>query len=164
MRLSLTLGLHRDLPEHLALPFEHEHRRRVWWTVYAFDRLCSLKLGHPIMLRDEDINVQLPSEDKLTARENEDLPDPKQMLASVSLARIAGYIVQDLYQPKRSSSMIENVQKILAKLKSFTDSLPEELSLDNIATAACPGRALASLHVHFNHVSLLQAIILSFMG
>ena len=152
MRLSMTLGLHRELPAQLALPFEHEHRRRVWWTVYAFDRLCSLKLGHPAMISDEDISVNLPSQADLSSDDLEDFPDPKQILASIAMARIAGSILQDLYQPRSRFSILPNVQKILAKLKDFIESLPQELSLAKIAAAACPGRALTSLHVHCNHV------------
>src|SRR5690349_18524660 len=100
MRLSMALGLHRELPAQLASPFEHEHRRRVWWTVYTFDRLCSLKLGHPVMIKDEDISVNLPSHNNLTTDDLEDLPDPKQILSSIAMARIAGSILQDLYQPR----------------------------------------------------------------
>ncbi|KAK7209495.1 hypothetical protein V2G26_016673 [Clonostachys chloroleuca] len=155
VRLSMTLGLHRELPAQLASPFEHEHRRRVWWTVYAFDRLCSLKLGHPTMIRDEDISVNLPSHNNLSSDELEDLPNPKQILSSISMARIAGSILQDLYQPRSRFAILPNVQKILAQLKDFIQSLPDELSLTKIASTACPGRALASLHVHCNHCIVL---------
>ncbi|EXA46422.1 hypothetical protein FOVG_07138 [Fusarium oxysporum f. sp. pisi HDV247] len=155
MRLSMALGLHRELPAQHASPFEHEHRRRVWWTVYAFDRLCSLKLGHPVTIKDEDISVNLPSNNNLTSEDLEDLPDPKQILSSIAMARIAGSILQDLYQPRSQFAILPNVQKILAQLKDFIQSLPDELSLAKIASTACPGRALASLHVHCNHCIVL---------
>ncbi|KAJ4017470.1 hypothetical protein NW761_014383 [Fusarium oxysporum] len=155
MRLSMALGLHCELPAQHASPFEHEHRRRVWWTVYAFDRLCSLKLGHPVTIKDEDISVNLPSNNNLTSEDLEDLPDPKQILSSIAMARIAGSILQDLYQPRSQFAILPNVQKILAQLKDFIQSLPDELSLAKIAPTACPGRALASLHVHCNHCIVL---------
>ena len=64
MRLSLTMGLHRKITyDPRTSPSEIENRRRVWWTVYTFDRICSSKLGHAVMIRDEDIDAPLPSFD-----------------------------------------------------------------------------------------------------
>jgi hypothetical protein len=107
------------------------------------------------MIRDEDTDVKLPSVDNLTTEEKEDLPNPQQLVASVSLARIAGKILQQLYcVSKRSlgSTSIQSVQKILSSLKTFAAGLPERLKLDKVIPTACPGRALASLHIYFNHV------------
>ena len=107
------------------------------------------------MLRDEDIDVKLPSTDNLTRDQKDDLPDPEQLVASLSLAKIAGNILQELYCVRRSSksTFVQSVQRILQSLKSWAEALPEGLRMDKIIPSACPGRALASLHVYFNHVS-----------
>jgi len=44
-------------------PEEAEVRRRVWWAVYIADRLGGGVLGRPLILRDKEYNVQLPSDD-----------------------------------------------------------------------------------------------------
>lgn len=46
MRLAIGLGLHRSQSGTSTMdPIHREHRRRIWWTLYLFDRLTSSKLG-----------------------------------------------------------------------------------------------------------------------
>lgn len=71
-----------------------EHRRRVWWTLYLFDRLTSSKLGFPLAIQDHDIDVELPSMDGLSAAEQEEFSDPMHLLQHVGLARITGSICE----------------------------------------------------------------------
>ncbi|KAI9705657.1 MAG: hypothetical protein M1820_005067 [Bogoriella megaspora] len=39
---------------------EGEMRRRVWWSIYAWDRLISLELGRPLQIDDDDCDVGWP--------------------------------------------------------------------------------------------------------
>lgn len=47
-------------------PEEGEIRRRVWWAVYISDRLGGGILGRPVVIRDKEYNVQMPSEEWIT--------------------------------------------------------------------------------------------------
>ncbi|EIW68705.1 hypothetical protein TREMEDRAFT_74148 [Tremella mesenterica DSM 1558] len=59
MRLCVELGLHRKVsPENDVLT--NELRKRVFWSVYCFDRLICLSSGRPFNLIDRDIDVELP--------------------------------------------------------------------------------------------------------
>lgn len=93
MRLSLILGLHRSVPASSEInAVERENRRRIWWTLYHFDRVAASKLGYPITIRDEDIDVEMPSMNGLTASEMEEFADPSHLVAKVNLAKITGNI------------------------------------------------------------------------
>lgn len=100
--MALALGLHRKLPTDTMLnPVEREHRKRVWWTLYTMDRLCSSIFGYPLLISDSLIDVELPTDDGLSASEKEEFSDPAHLIATVKLARVTGQIRTS--QPQFSS-------------------------------------------------------------
>ncbi|CAK7212647.1 hypothetical protein SEUCBS140593_001573 [Sporothrix eucalyptigena] len=62
MRNCVDLGLHQD-PEGLRSisPSLLETRRRLWWSMYSFDRSLSIGCGRPTEIADALIHVQLPT-------------------------------------------------------------------------------------------------------
>lgn len=85
--------MHRSASRHTSLtPVERESRRRTWWVLYFFDRFSASKLGQPITVRDEDIDVEMPSMDGLTEQEMKEFLDPRPLLTNIKLARIIGNI------------------------------------------------------------------------
>lgn len=59
VRISQDIGLHREAGCRPTM--EGEMRRRVWWTVYVWDRLLSLEMGRPILIEDDDCDISLPN-------------------------------------------------------------------------------------------------------
>lgn len=93
MRVAQSLGMHRSASRHTTLtPVERESRRRTWWVLYFFDRFSASKLGQPITVRDEDIDVEMPSMHDLTEEEMKEFLDPQPLLTNIKLARIIGNI------------------------------------------------------------------------
>ncbi|KAJ5714029.1 uncharacterized protein N7483_011210 [Penicillium malachiteum] len=93
LRIALGLGLHRTLPtDNLLTPIEREHRKRLWWTLYTLDRLCSSNLGFPVLASDSVIDVKLPTNEGLDGAELEEFSDPAHLIANVKLAKITGQI------------------------------------------------------------------------
>jgi proline utilization trans-activator len=154
------LGLHRKIPA--SSPFsapEREHRIRVWWTVYCLDRIMSSKVGHPAMVQDTDIDVQLPSRNGLSQQEMEDFYDPAHLVAQVTLARITGNVLSNIYhipQPDRANTFVRGVQTTLTSLRNFHENLPPILRLDLNSSPMYLNRSVASLHLHFNQVCKLS--------
>lgn len=64
----------------------------MWWTLYLFDRLISSKLGYPLAIRDEYIDVEFPSMEGLSTAEQAEFSDPVHLCAHASLAKITGSI------------------------------------------------------------------------
>jgi proline utilization trans-activator len=92
-RIALSLGMHRSAVRHTTLsPVERESRRRTWWVLYFFDRFSASKIGQPITVRDEDIDVEMPSMDGLTREEMKEFLDPRNLVINIKLARIIGNI------------------------------------------------------------------------
>lgn len=154
LRLSLILGLHRNLPEGFAIsPVEREHRVRLWWSVYTMDRLTSSKLGHPVTVRDIDVDVNLPSMDGLSPSEQEEFSDPGHLVAHLQLARIIGDIISDIYGRSRlDHAFIRSVHQILKNLHSWAEALPDSVRLSLTGHAT---RNVASLHLCFNQCVIL---------
>ncbi|KAK9468826.1 fungal-specific transcription factor domain-containing protein [Lipomyces arxii] len=59
IRMAQEINLHQ---EELNTPpsFEREVRRRLWWSIYYWDRCMSLILGRPTMIADNICTVPLP--------------------------------------------------------------------------------------------------------
>ncbi|KAI9795284.1 MAG: hypothetical protein M1833_007256 [Piccolia ochrophora] len=58
IRISQDIGLHCETGPWPVT--EGEMRRRVWWGIYAWDRLLSTELGRPLQIDDNDCDVGLP--------------------------------------------------------------------------------------------------------
>ncbi|KAK8169093.1 fungal-specific transcription factor domain-containing protein [Phyllosticta citrichinensis] len=159
LRLSLTLGLHRNITyDKNTSAIAIENRRRVWWTVYTFDRLCSSKLGHPVMIRDEDIDAPYPSVEGLSPEEREEFLDVDHLCANIKLAQITGNILNLIYSipgAQLEVNFVRNVHKILTSLKEWDSTLPPGLRLDHTATPPYKSRSVASLRLHFNQCIML---------
>ncbi|KAI5195832.1 hypothetical protein AUEXF2481DRAFT_4886 [Aureobasidium subglaciale EXF-2481] len=61
MRQCLELGLHRPRPHQVHLSSLEQRRRRLFWSVYIFERKSALVLGRPFAVSDKDIETLPPS-------------------------------------------------------------------------------------------------------
>ncbi|KAK7918220.1 transcriptional regulatory protein [Apiospora marii] len=59
MRQCIDLGLHRK-PRRAKSFFDHEMKKRVFWTTYCLDRQLSISTGRPFAISDRDIDVEFP--------------------------------------------------------------------------------------------------------
>ncbi len=64
IRVLLEIGAHRKhAAKKLGLSrLEEESYKRAFWIAYSLDREAAAALGRPLMLQDEDIDVELPIE------------------------------------------------------------------------------------------------------
>ncbi|KAF4982985.1 hypothetical protein FZEAL_1505 [Fusarium zealandicum] len=148
-RLALSLGMHRSASRHTTLtPVERESRRRTWWVLYFFDRFSASKLGQPITVRDEDIDVEMPSMDGLTEDEMAEFLDPTNLTINIKLARIIGNVLTHIYGiPKATNGLyIHQVHGILKQIRAWHDELPPDVRIKERGTP----RPVASLHLAYN--------------
>ncbi|KAJ9134315.1 C6 zinc finger domain containing protein [Pleurostoma richardsiae] len=72
VRMALSLGLHRELPDWDINLLQREMRRRVWWGLFIFDSGASTTFGRPILLPGPEAMDVKPvlniGDDLLTAR------------------------------------------------------------------------------------------------
>ncbi|KAM0342426.1 hypothetical protein ACHAPU_009613 [Fusarium lateritium] len=149
MRLAQSLGMHRSASRHTTLtPVERESRRRTWWVLYFFDRFSASKLGQPITVRDEDIDVEMPSMDGLTREEMAEFLDPQNLITNIKLAKIIGNILTHIYGiPKATNGLyVHQVHGILKQLRAWHDELRSDMRVKERGTP----RPVASLHLAYN--------------
>ncbi|KAH8703860.1 fungal-specific transcription factor domain-containing protein [Talaromyces proteolyticus] len=116
VRLCMEMGLHRRSrqEESVAQGLEAgkislavEVRKRTFWCLYNLDRIISVTLGRPVALRDEDIDITLPTAfdiDNLSLEEltqevvvTENLQKTSPFLHLISIRRLAGKILQSFH-------------------------------------------------------------------
>ncbi|KAK0443807.1 fungal-specific transcription factor domain-containing protein [Armillaria borealis] len=62
LRAATEIGLHRRKPEGHKMTVDDELKKRSFWALITLDRLLSLHLGRPVMMLEEDFDVELPIE------------------------------------------------------------------------------------------------------
>lgn len=152
-RLAVVMGLHLNVPEsQLRDAAAREHRVRVWWTAYIFDRMWAAKLGHPVAVQDIDIEVDLPSNPAVDESVADDFADASYFVASVKLARLLGRVVPSIYRRRaQQTSLSHRVQEALKELRAWSGELPPQLHIDFKPTSERTPKPI-SLHLNFNQV------------
>ncbi|KAK2005808.1 fungal-specific transcription factor [Colletotrichum eremochloae] len=154
MRMAIVMGLHVNIPEsQLRDPALREHRKRLFWTTYIFDRVWASKLGHPTAIQDSDIGIDLPSEPVASQEFGEDFGDTAYHIASLRLAALVTKTVRSIYCERNQgdATLSTRVQQALKDLRSWVEDLPSHLQMNNAGTGPTP----ISLHLSFNQCAIL---------
>ncbi|TDZ13470.1 putative transcriptional regulatory protein [Colletotrichum spinosum] len=149
MRMAIVMGLHLNIPEsQLRDPGTREHRKRLFWTTYIFDRIWASKLGHPSAIQDSDIGVDLPSDPAPGSPSSDDFDDTAYHIASLRLAARVTRTVRSIYGQRNQgdASLSTRVQQALRDLRAWVEDLPSHLQISSPDTAPKP----ISLHLSFN--------------
>lgn len=146
------MGLHLKVPPSILPDLAaREHRNRVWWTSYTFDRMWSAKMGFPHAISDEEVKVDLPSNPQDQVNTG-DFPDRSYFVARISLAKLTSRIMNLIYgYESQSKSLSERVQSAFRDLRVWMDELPESFKVDGPTPSKCDPRA-CSLQLLFNQV------------
>lgn len=162
LRLGMSLGMHYNLPQSVAIdPIARQHRIRLWWSIYICESMWASKLGQPLMIRISDITADLPTMQGLSLKEQEEFSDPNYIVASINLATITGDIVSKIYCRRNPPPFVQSVQAVLRDLKAWMAELPDGIRLN---TGNTPNlRHLVSLYLSFNQVSFrLVRVMISY--
>ncbi|KAJ4265272.1 hypothetical protein NW762_004557 [Fusarium torreyae] len=143
IKISHAMGLHRKLA-HGSFD-DVEERKRVWWTLYTWDRFASISYGRPLSINDEDCNVGMPAEfTESPLFRPESAPEslgvrysPYQtqltqlyLLASPALKTIFGSLSAQSGNQHFESEYSLQVNDVTQKLLAWRRDLPSFLSLD----------------------------------
>ncbi|SMN20742.1 similar to Saccharomyces cerevisiae YHR178W STB5 Transcription factor, involved in regulating multidrug resistance and oxidative stress response [Maudiozyma saulgeensis] len=125
MRLTIGLGLNRDLPPKKKLSMsasDTEARYRVFWSAYCFERLVATVLGRISAIDDEDITIPLPH--ALYEGEKEEIDVTNTM---ISLRKMSGLIYQKVHAVRCGKMNLTNEQKqkIISDIRLQLDEVYE---------------------------------------
>lgn len=157
VRLGVIMGLHLNIPEsQLSDPGEREHRNRIWWTAYTLERMWAGKLGYPPAIRDDEIEVILPSNPKnVDDSSASDFADCAYFIARIGLARLSTRIIHSIYRQKADApSLSRRVQDSFGDLRRWLKELPVSLQIEAKEEGESDPR-VRSLHLLFNQLVII---------
>ncbi|KAL2710580.1 Proline utilization trans-activator [Kluyveromyces marxianus] len=175
LRACLILGWHVDAQRDSLTRFELEHRRRIWWTVYMFERMLSSKAGLPLSFTDNTITTELPDDFDMSSPppdcESYVFPEAEYITNCVRITQINAQILNKMYQKQPDSNILPVLKDIVTHLLEWRTNLSDFLQVDftqkdlkisrlctNVFTEYFQGMNLAirPLLFHFASIQLKQ--------
>lgn len=162
MRSAIVTGLHLNISEsQLSDPSAREHRKRLFWSAYIFDRMWGANLGHPAAIQDDEIEIDLPSKQPLSDQaassgSASDASDCEYQRASVKLACHFTSVIRSVYslrRPHQDRQFSTRVHHALQDLQAWVDQLPPSLQLDKPSEGPNDLKVV-SLHLSFHQVCI----------
>ncbi|KAF7167563.1 hypothetical protein CNMCM5623_000869 [Aspergillus felis] len=143
IKISQAAGLHREPSKG---NFEDiEERKRVWWTIYTWDRFASITYGRPLGINDKDCNLNMPAD----IFENPYFVAPRSeqgytvcystyqrelnrlyLMASTALEAIFGSRTSGSSEELAGDAYVALVKEATQNLQRWRNDLPEHLVLD----------------------------------
>lgn len=138
MRISIDLGLHRELHYRNTERVEAQRRRRLFWSVYLVERYISWSLGRPFNIAEEEIDAGIPADvgdclaDDDVANSIQSSSDPHsqgnclcRFIACIRLSRIASVVHTRIYRVDRDiSTLLPEIDPLMKDLQQFEKQLP----------------------------------------
>ncbi|KAH8922335.1 hypothetical protein BT69DRAFT_246109 [Atractiella rhizophila] len=131
------MGMHREAGERWPLtPHQRELRRRIWWSLYCFDRFQNLGLCRPYVVSDIHCDVKRPTNINLADMPAEGtIPEPPlsqpsettALILRIPLAKIAGEILDKCFAPVPPTYDI--ILELDKKLNQLDVDFPPELRI-----------------------------------
>ncbi|PYI00841.1 hypothetical protein BO78DRAFT_30015 [Aspergillus sclerotiicarbonarius CBS 121057] len=133
--LAQSMGMHLSTsPCSISQPLR-SMRKRIWWSIYIRDRHTSAAFGQPCRIRDEDCDVDLPTEEDLNFDVDYDealIPGQKDFhtfyfLEMTKLATILGDILISEFSPRRPALSKFDTEVLTERLIHWESQLPNQL-------------------------------------
>ncbi|CDK25050.1 unnamed protein product [Kuraishia capsulata CBS 1993] len=134
LRASLVLGMHVDIGKETFNRYQLEHRRRLWWTVYMYERMLASKAGLPLSFTDDNISADLPDDFDMSNPEKNCefyiFPEAEFIRNCVKITQINADILGRLYNRQPKSNILPVVHELVMNLLKWKKSLPEYVNCD----------------------------------
>lgn len=166
IRLSHSIGLHKRGSGFNLNPSEIEQRKRVFWIAYMLDRDICLRSGRPPIQDDDDMNVDLPSEDPPDNIGNIPLADGKGKVNLFRLlctfACIESKVYKQLYSVKASKQsdgeLLNTIGELDRELEAWKDGIPIDFRPEHEIKASHTPLILHVVVLHFAYYNCLTTI------
>ncbi|ORY75688.1 fungal-specific transcription factor domain-domain-containing protein [Leucosporidium creatinivorum] len=136
IRSAQQMGMHREGADHWGLlPYEAEQRRRLFWSLYAYDKGASFAFGRPYMILDHHIDVREPAnadislmaEDSTEPIVSKPIEEPTPytiLLLEIRISRLIAEIADNLFSCRKHtySDVAHFDRKVLQLEASFPAS------------------------------------------
>ena len=166
IRLSHSIGLHKRGSGFNLNPVEVEQRKRVFWIGYLLDKDICLRSGRPPAQDDDDMNVELPSEDPPDNIGNIPLADGKGKTNLFRLmctfAIISSKVYKKLYSvsaaKQSDGELLNTIGELDKELEDWKDSIPLDFRPEHEIKASHTPLILHIVVLHFAYYNCLTTI------
>ncbi|KAM5431478.1 hypothetical protein MferCBS31731_007851 [Microsporum ferrugineum] len=166
IRLSHSIGLHKRCSGFGLNPVELEQRKRVFWIAYILDKDICLRSGRPPVQDDDDMNVELPSEDPPDNIGNVPLSDGKGKINLFRLmcifAAIESKVYRQLYSTKSSrqsdGELLNTIGELDHELEEWKNSIPIDFRPEHEIKTTHRPLILPIVVLHFAYYNCLTTI------
>ncbi|KAI9803664.1 MAG: hypothetical protein M1833_000576 [Piccolia ochrophora] len=166
IRLSHSIGLHKRGSGFNLRPVESEQRKRVFWIAYLLDKDICLRSGRPPAQDDDDMNVDLPTEDPSDNIGNIPLADGKGKINLFRLmcefAIIESKVYKQLYSVKASKQsdgeLLNTIGELDRELEEWKDGIPLDFRPEHEIKASHTPLILHVVVLHFSYYNCLTTI------
>ena len=174
IRLAHSIGLHKRGSGFNLNDVENEQRKRVFWIAYLLDKDICLRSGRPPSQDDDDMNVDLPSEDPpdnvgnipLTNTANSKQDPAKKTMNLFRLmctfAQIQSRVYKSLYSVRASrqsdGELLNTIGDLDDQLEKWKDSIPIDFRPEHEIKAAHTPLILHVVVLHFAYYNCLTTI------
>jgi Fungal specific transcription factor domain len=165
-RLSHSIGLHKRGTGFNLNPIEAEQRKRVFWIAYLLDKDTCLRSGRPPAQDDDDMNVELPSEDPPDNIGNIPLADGKGKTNLFRLmcefAIISSKVYKQLYSVRAAKQsdgeLLNTIGELDKELEDWKDKIPLDFRPEHEIKASHTPLILHIVVLHFAYYNCLTTI------
>ncbi|KAK2825692.1 hypothetical protein FQN49_007460 [Arthroderma sp. PD_2] len=166
IRLSHSIGLHKRCSGFGLNPVELEQRKRVFWIAYILDKDICLRSGRPPVQDDDDMNVELPSEDPPDNIGNVPLSDGRGKINLFRLmcifATIESKVYRQLYSTKSSrqsdGELLNTIGELDHELEEWKNSIPLDFRPEHEIKTTHRPLILPIVVLHFAYYNCLTTI------
>ncbi|KAK4552529.1 hypothetical protein LTR86_010373 [Recurvomyces mirabilis] len=172
IRLAHSIGLHKRGSGFNLNEVENEQRKRVFWIAYLLDKDLCLRSGRPPSQDDDDMNVELPSEDPpdnvgtvpLTKSKGsaEDRKTMNLFRLMCTFAQIQSRVYKNLYSVKASrqsdGELLNTIGLLDSELENWKESIPVDFRPEHAINAAHTPLILHVVCLHFAYYNCLTTI------
>lgn len=166
IRLSNSIGLHKRGSGFNLNPVEIEQRKRVFWIGYLLDKDICLRSGRPPAQDDDDMNVDLPSEDPVDNIGNVPVTDGRGKINLFRLmctfAVIESKVYKQLYSTKASKqsdgALLNTIGELDKELEEWKDAIPIDIRPEHEIKCDHPPLLLHIVVLHFAYYNVLTTI------
>ncbi|KAH7161234.1 hypothetical protein EDB81DRAFT_784183 [Dactylonectria macrodidyma] len=151
LRLAISHKYHQISGTRHLMKSEKVHLNRLWWTIYMQERRLAAATGNPSGIRDQSIDVELPTNSPGFAPAGP-------ICINIKIARVTGRILSVLYGPDlhTEDTFVPNVQEIVKSLYEISQEIPSDTAKDfqGMGPDLCL-RTTGSLHLMLYQATLL---------
>jgi hypothetical protein len=167
VRIAFAIGLHQDKVSTLQTPLARELRKRLWWTLYAFEQMQVSSYDRPSAIEHPGSKTSCPNE-RIIGMAHYSPPDYgkwfNRLIVHLGSACRAPKTIKSNASEESYVGPLSPAAGVLRDLEKWQDTIPQHLRMEALSTAPSTfQRTLLLLHgmYHYTVIVLCRAALLA---